>query len=114
MPSRKRSAPRRRDGQQTVDMDTMIGGRDVPAVYANTVRVLASLFDFTLVIGQAGFKADGTAEMREAARVNLSPQHAKALLGVLAKRVAEYEDQFGVLPGDDLSVAVHSERQPPS
>jgi hypothetical protein len=73
------------------------GGREVPAFYANSVQVLVSLFDVTLIIEQLGLGAEGEPEMREVAKLNLSPQHAKALTGVLAQRVAAYESQFGVI-----------------
>jgi hypothetical protein len=44
--------------------------------------------------------------MREVARLNLSPQHGKALADILAKRVADYERQFG-------TIAVEPPNEPP-
>ncbi len=98
MPRKKRAPKATEKPQQLVEMDTFVGGRDVPAFYANAVRIMVSMHDFTLIIGQAAYREDGTPEMREAARLNLSPQHAKALAALLSRRVMDYEDQFGVLP----------------
>lgn len=80
---------------QLVNLQKVVGSKDTPAFYANAVHIMVSVYDFTVVLGQVGFAADGTPEMREAARLNLSPQHAKALASVLAKRVSDYERQFG-------------------
>jgi hypothetical protein len=83
--------------KEVLNLDEMKGGQAVPALYANSIRIMVSLFDFTLIVGQAAIGSNGQAEMREAARINLSPQHAKALAGVLANRVNDYEAQFGVI-----------------
>jgi len=83
------------------------GGREVPAFYANSVQVLVSLFDVTLIVSQIGLGAEGEPEMREVAKLNLSPQHAKVLAGVLAQRVAAYETQFG-----PIAVAPNEPQQP--
>lgn len=93
---------------QVLHAQSLKGGREVPAFYANSIQLLVSLFDITLIIGQVGFGPDGELEMREVAKLSLSPQHAKALAGTLTKRVADYERQFGTI------VAPPSEPTPPS
>lgn len=71
------------------------GSPEVPSFYANSIQAVVSFADFTLLIGQTGFGTNGELEMREVARLNLSPQHAKLLANVLAQRVADYEKTFG-------------------
>ena len=98
MPRKRAPAPPGQEGQ-VVEFRRFKGNRDVPSFYANSIQVFVSFFDFTLLIGQAGFGPDEEHEMWEVARLNLSPQHAKALADVLAKRVADYESQFGPIKG---------------
>ena len=97
-------------------MDTFVGGKDVPSYYANAVRTVVSVYDITLIVGQIGFREDGEAEMRETVRLNLSPQHAKALAAVLTRNVLSYEEQFGViqLPGVETTNGSPSEPEQPS
>ena len=91
------------DSGRVVEFATFKGGHDVPAFYANSTQIFMSQLDITLIIGQSGFGPDGKAEMWEVARLNLSPQHAKALAEVLTKRVADYERQFGAIGGQPPS-----------
>jgi len=71
------------------------GGPQVPSFYANSIQTLVSFTDITLLVGQTGYGPDGEHEMWEVARLNLSPQHAKALAELLTKRIADYEKAFG-------------------
>jgi hypothetical protein len=109
MPRKPKPEPLDQPSQVVFELLRIKGGREVPAFYANSVQVLVSLFDFTLIIGQAGFGPDGEPEMREVAKLNLSPQHAKALTVMLANRVAVYESQFGT-----IAVDLPNEPPPPS
>ncbi len=97
MPAKKKSTAKLQK-PQIVDLDALVGGGDVPSYYANAVRVMVSMFDFTLMVGQVGYREDGNLEMREALRLNLSPQHAKALAILLTRRVADYEEEMGEIP----------------
>ena len=98
MPTRKKKSTAKPRKPQVVDLDSLVGGGNVPSFYANAIRVMVSMFDFTLMVGQVGYREDGIPEMREALRLNLSPQHAKALSVLLARRVADYEEEMGVIP----------------
>src|SRR4051812_6592599 len=70
------------------------------SVYANVVSISASPFDFQF---EFGFKVASTApqegaepqEGRLVARVVMSPQRAKSLLGVLQEIVQRYENGIG-------------------
>jgi len=99
MPRRKPKPESPEQPSQVLQTQIIKGGREVPALYANTIQLLVSLFDITLIVGQAGPGPDGELEVREVARLSLSPQHAKALTGALVARIAEYEKQFGTIVG---------------
>jgi len=91
---RKTKAESEEGSFQAVEIQ-FTGSPEVPGFYASAIQVLVSAFDFTLMIGQMGHRPDGNLEMREVARLNLSPEHAKRLARVLAERVAGYEDKIG-------------------
>lgn len=87
-----------------------------PSLYANSIAVLVSIFDFIFIFGQQ-HEINGETVSLEVGRLNLSPTHAKALAGVLLSRVAEYEDRFGAIPladGMTLSFGAPSESEQPS
>lgn len=75
--------------------------KDVKEVYANSLTVSNTFFDFSLL-----FKKDNIYETvegqkkdsEEVAFVRMSPQMAKALCVLLSNNVAEYEKQFGTIP----------------
>lgn len=104
--AKKRASKSAKNPLQLLDIDTFVGGKDVPAFYANAVRTVVSAYDFTLIIGQVGYKANGEPEMREAARLNLSPQHAKSLAIILAARISDYEERFGTISIEPIADAV--------
>jgi hypothetical protein len=77
-------------------------------VYANVVEVTAGAFDLVI---DFGFKTPEATkkqspEYENVARVAMSLSHAKSMLPVLAKIIAQYEQQIGPItaPGfDDMS-----------
>lgn len=76
--------------------------KNTKEVYANSLTVSNTFFDFSLL-----FKKDNIYETsegqkkdtEEVAFVRMSPQMAKALCALLSNNVAEYEKQFGTIPG---------------
>lgn len=76
----------------------IIGNPDAYSGYANSVRVIHSIYDFVLVTAQIEIGLEGDVRLRETAKVCMSPAHAKALAEILTRKVAEYEATFGVLP----------------
>jgi hypothetical protein len=84
MSAKPRTGPPEQQGQ-AFELVLKGAGREVPAFYANAIQVLVSVYDVTLIIGQVGFGQDGKPEMKEVAKLNLSPQHAK-MLDILAAR----------------------------
>jgi hypothetical protein len=62
----------------------------VPFYYTNNMNVTMSTFDFRVDIGR--ITESGT-ELQ--AQVSMSPQHFKALVGVLNQNLANYESLYG-------------------
>jgi hypothetical protein len=68
-----------------------------PVVYTNVVQITAGPFDVVL---DFGFKPPeqtrkGSPDYEIVARVAMSLAHAKTMLPILAKMIAEYEDKVG-------------------
>jgi flagellar protein FlaG len=63
--------------------------------YANSVQLRASLWDFFLLFGRVDPSAGENVNIRNFQGVYLSPQQAKALLGVLQQHVGQYEASLG-------------------
>ena len=64
-------------------------------IYANSVQVRASVWDFCLVFGTARQEAQEEVTVRNLQGVFLSPQQAKALCNVLIQNLTQYEQAFG-------------------
>jgi flagellar protein FlaG len=74
------------------------GFEEAPTLYANSVDILISVYDFQLLLGQIEEATEERLTIRAVAKVAMSPQHAKALANVLAENVSKYEEMFGPLP----------------
>lgn len=70
---------------------------DYREIYANSVQVRVSVWDFQLVFGLASSESPEQVTIKNHAGVYLSPQQAKALLNVLGQNLAQYEQAFGTL-----------------
>jgi flagellar protein FlaG len=70
---------------------------DFREVYANSVHVRVSVWDFQLVFGLASSESPEQVNIRNHSAVFLSPQQAKALWNVLGQNLAQYEQAFGEL-----------------
>jgi hypothetical protein len=70
---------------------------DYREIYANSVQVRVSVWDFQLAFGLASSEAPEQVTIRNQAAVFLSPQQAKALWNVLGQNIAQYEQAFGTL-----------------
>lgn len=67
-----------------------------PTYYANTTRAHTSLFEIQLAFFQDVFTGKGDErQARHLCNVAMSPQHAKAVLSVLAAQVTAYEEKMG-------------------
>lgn len=63
--------------------------------YANSVQIRVNLWDFLLLFGMVNQASPETVNIQNFQGVYLSPQQAKALLGVLQQNVNQYEAAFG-------------------
>lgn len=68
--------------------------------YANSVQMRVNIWDFFLVFGTLQQQSETQVEINNFQGVYLSPQQAKALLGLLQQNVAGYESAFGEIKLD--------------
>jgi uncharacterized protein DUF3467 len=68
--------------------------------YANSVQMRVNIWDFFLVFGTLQQQSETNVEIRNFQGIYLSPQQAKALLGLLQQNVASYEGAFGEIKLD--------------
>jgi Protein of unknown function (DUF3467) len=68
--------------------------------YANSVQMRVNIWDFFLVFGTLQQQSESQVDIRNFQGIYLSPQQAKALLGLLQQNVAGYESAFGEIKLD--------------
>jgi len=68
--------------------------------YANSVQMRVNIWDFFLVFGTLQQQTETNVEIRNFQGIYLSPQQAKALLGLLQQNIAGYESAFGEIKLD--------------
>ncbi|MGH3189052.1 MAG: DUF3467 domain-containing protein [Streptosporangiaceae bacterium] len=72
---------------------------DSPRSYANVVAINGGPFDVMLVFGvQEARMGSGDQTLEEVARISMSWGHAKSMIPLLAKMVADYESKYGEVP----------------
>jgi hypothetical protein len=75
-------------------------GHDYREAYANSVQMRVNVWDFFMVFGTLQQQTEAQVEIRNFQGIYLSPQQAKALLGLLQQNVAGYESAFGEIKLD--------------
>ncbi len=68
--------------------------------YANSVQMRVNVWDFFMVFGTLQQQTESQVEIRNFQGIYLSPQQAKALLGLLQQNVSGYESAFGEIKLD--------------
>ena len=68
--------------------------------YANSVQVRVNLWDFLLLFGRVNQTAPDNVAIQNFQGIYVSPQQAKALLGLLQQNVSGYENAFGEIKLD--------------
>lgn len=68
--------------------------------YANSVQMRVNIWDFFLVFGTLQQQTETQVEIKNFQGIYLSPQQAKALLGLLQQNVGGYESAFGEIKLD--------------
>jgi len=71
--------------------------------YANSVQMRVNVWDFFLAFGTLQQQSETQVEIRNFQGIYLSPQQAKALLGLLQQNVSGYESAFGEIKLDPRS-----------
>lgn len=74
--------------------------------YANSVQMRVNIWDFFLVFGTLQQQSETQVEIHNFQGIYLSPQQAKALLGLLQQNVAGYESAFGEIKLDPRGAQV--------
>lgn len=78
----------------------LINTSDYRESYANSVQIRVNVWDFFLVFGTLQQQSETQVDIQNFQGIYLSPQQAKALLGVLQNNVAGYESTFGEIKLD--------------
>jgi Protein of unknown function (DUF3467) len=73
---------------------------DYREAYANSVQMRVNVWDFFMVFGTLQQQTETHVEIRNFQGIYLSPQQAKALLGLLQQNIAGYESAFGEIKLD--------------
>jgi flagellar protein FlaG len=68
---------------------------DYRETYANSVQIRVNLWDFYMMFGTINQTVPEHVEIHSFQGIYLSPQQAKALLGLLQQNVNQYESAFG-------------------
>jgi hypothetical protein len=78
----------------------LINAPDYREAYANSVQMRVNVWDFFMVFGTLQQQTENQVEIRNFQGVYLSPQQAKALLGLLQQNISGYESAFGEIKLD--------------
>ena len=68
--------------------------------YAKSVQMRVNIRDFCVVFGTTPQQTESQVESKNCQGIYLSPQQAKALLGLLQQNVGGYESAFGEIKLD--------------
>jgi flagellar protein FlaG len=78
----------------------LVNAPDYREAYANSVQMRVNVWDFFLAFGTLQQQSETKVEIRNFQGIYLSPQQAKALLGLLQQNVSGYESAFGEIKLD--------------
>src|SRR5207244_12663472 len=78
----------------------LVNAPDYNENYANSVQMRVNIWDFFLVFRTLQQQSETQVEIRNFQGIYLSPQQAKALLGLLQQNVGGYESAFGEIKLD--------------
>jgi hypothetical protein len=78
----------------------LVNAPDYRESYANSVQMRVNVWDFFLAFGTLQQQSESQVEIRNFQGIYISPQQAKALLGLLQQNVSGYENAFGEIKLD--------------
>jgi hypothetical protein len=90
-----KEVPAKKEGQDQLES---VRSDNFVKLYANSARVETTFWDMKIFFGEIVITTGAKPYLEESVSVAMSPQHAKALLGVLSQNVSQYESMFGKLP----------------
>jgi len=64
-------------------------------IYANTVRIATGAYDVLMEFGYRAPDTTGPEDFTVLTRVVMSPAHAKSMIPLLARMIADYETKLG-------------------
>lgn len=78
---------------------------NLPTIYCNQIGIVTTSWDITLLFNEQ-VESDNAEQILvdRKAKVVMSPQHAKALVAILADNVKKYEEQVGPIPWPPLQL----------
>jgi hypothetical protein len=82
--------------------------------YANNVNIAVTPWDIRFTFGVIEEADAEHIVFENHTEVYMSPQHAKAFASVLARRIAEYESTFALIPEFGRPSGESDEEKPPS
>jgi len=83
----------------------LVNSPDYRENYANSVQVRVNVWDFFLVFGTLQQQSETQVEVKNFQGIYLSPQQAKALVGILQQNIGGYESAFGEIKLDPRMTA---------
>jgi len=87
-------APDVREPQFEADILESVRSDGFFRTYANSAQIETSVWDLKFVFGEL-LRTGNKIVVEQTVAISMSPQHAKALLGVLETNIREYEKKFG-------------------
>jgi predicted class III extradiol MEMO1 family dioxygenase len=87
---------------------------DARQIYIDSTRMASSPWDIRMHFSLLKESEPGIVIDEEQVVVIMSPQHAKALLGVMVKNVKKWEDKYGELPAPEDQTEEEVEVSPES
>ncbi len=82
---------------QPVSLKGRIDDKTAEGTYSNIASIMFNRTEFYLDFGRL---VPGKPEVTVHARIITSPAHAKDLARVLTQNIQQYEEKFGIIPGD--------------
>ena len=77
---------------QPQQLNIELGEKEAEGIYANLALISHSPAEFVIDFTRA---LPGVPKTKVYARIIMTPQHAKSLLGALSDNIKKFEDQFG-------------------
>jgi len=84
--------------QRPVSLQGRIDDAVAEGIYSNIASIMFNRSEFYIDFARL---VPGRKEVKVHARIIASPGHAKDLARVLARNIQQYEEKFGVIPGEE-------------